>query len=126
MFHQLQQEFANDASFACVYITEAHAQDEWPISSSRYNPNRTPVVYNQPTTIEERIKVARDFATAFKYQIPLLVDPIDNPFEEAYAPWPIRFYVLEDERIVYLPEPKNATYDIAALRTWLLERFQRE
>jgi hypothetical protein len=25
----------------------------------------------------------------------MLVDPIDNPFDAVFAPWPIRFYILQ-------------------------------
>lgn len=34
-------------------------------------------------------------------QPPMLVDPIDNPFDAAFAPWPLRFYILHRGRIVY-------------------------
>ena len=28
--------------FVMVYVAEAHAEDEWPISSARYNAGKTP------------------------------------------------------------------------------------
>lgn len=31
----------------------------------------------------------------------MLVDPIDNPFDAAFAPWPLRFYILHRGRIAY-------------------------
>lgn len=34
-------------------------------------------------------------------QPPMLVDPIDNPFDAAFGPWPLRFYILHRGRIVY-------------------------
>jgi hypothetical protein len=36
-FHSLSREFEGRAKFLGVYITEAHAADEWPINSGRFN-----------------------------------------------------------------------------------------
>ena len=41
--NSLHREFGASADFAMLYIAEAHAQDEWPISSSRCNAQRGPV-----------------------------------------------------------------------------------
>ncbi|GMH54801.1 hypothetical protein TrST_g3682, partial [Triparma strigata] len=83
--------------FLVVYIEEAHAQDEWPISSSRYA--EKPVLINQPTTVEERIAVCKIFLSSYNvpesgpnFQV-IVDDPsTNNAFSAAYAPWPFRLF----------------------------------
>jgi len=120
--HKMYGELKSKVDFLCVYIAEAHGQDEWPISSCRFN-NGKVVKYNQPKTIEERLAIAADFVAAFQFELPLVVDEISNPFEKEYAPWPIRFFVLQNKKIQYIAEPKNCSYDVGQLRLWLLNRI---
>jgi len=112
--------------FVVVYITEAHAQDEWPIGD--------PLKINQPVTDAERVGIARQFAEDYDLQLPVLVDLVANHFEEAYAAWPIRFYVLEEgqslgragPKLVYKAQPDhNNTYDsiIPDLEGFLVSRY---
>ena len=68
------------ATVTAIYITEAHAQDEWPISSSRYTPDRQPIIVNQPKTSQARITLAQQFVAKFDCRVPTLVDPIEDPF----------------------------------------------
>ncbi len=37
----------------------------------------------------------------------MLVDPIDNPFDAAFAPWPLRFYILHRGRIAYKAQART-------------------
>ena len=45
--------YNNIADFAFVYISEAHAKDEWPLGHVES--------YDQPTQMEERLALARRF-----------------------------------------------------------------
>ncbi len=45
--HRLAARFGARAGAAIVYIAEAHATDEWPISSARANGGRGPVCVAQ-------------------------------------------------------------------------------
>lgn len=120
------------ASFALVYITEAHAQNEWPVGD--------PLLILQPVSNAERLGIARQFARDYQLppNLPVLVDTIDNLFCVQYSAWPIRFFVLEhggdsqfgivppepSVAFVALPDGKN-TYDssIVQLKRFLLERY---
>ena len=76
--------------FAAVYIQEAHAQDEWPISEA-------PREFRQHRGIGERVEAARAFIQDY-YVAPQVVwycDMMTNAFNEKYASWPFRFWVLE-------------------------------
>jgi len=93
-----------------VYILEAHAQDEWPIRSSRSNPSNTPVLIDQQKTLEERMKSAKEFREIFGFQMNILIDDMDNSFEKNYASWPIRFFVVSYGKLKYIAQPENQGY----------------
>jgi hypothetical protein len=75
--------------FACVYIMEAHAVDEWPVSMTERD-------VKQHQDLKERVQAAEDFLDEFEVSenLPLFADGIDNALNEAYASWPFRFWVL--------------------------------
>jgi hypothetical protein len=78
--------YKDRAHIYVVYIREAHP-------NTPGNKFQIP----QPRTLEERQKVAADFAAALKLSIPVLVDPLDDPAGKAYAGWPDRVYVVDAE-----------------------------
>jgi hypothetical protein len=52
--------------------------------------------------MSERRRVAQRCKTALDYDIPILVDDIDDPVNKAYAALPTRLYLIDsDGRIVY-------------------------
>ena len=112
--------YGGRVNFVTVYIKEAHPQDEWQMESNE----KEGVCYPQPKTTGERVAIANDFAKRFQYEIPLVVDPIENPANAAYAGWPERFYVV-DERgvIVYKGKPGPFGYHPEEVEAWLAKRF---
>ncbi|KAK9867669.1 hypothetical protein WJX84_003907 [Apatococcus fuscideae] len=93
------------AAMLAVYITEAHAMDEWPISSARCNGDRGPVNVLQPSADEERCSLARTFCKNFELRVPMVVDPVSNPFDVDFAPWPIRFYIIHQGKLFHKVRP---------------------
>ena len=53
------------ADMALVYIAEVHAEDEWPISSSRDTPKAEPVRIQQHQAVDERAAAAGEFDRDF-------------------------------------------------------------
>jgi hypothetical protein len=94
----LARDFAGVARLVIVYIEEAHAQDEWPISSARLSRTGAPVVYRQHTTQGERLRACGDFVRDYGLDtahVTVATDLIgSNPFQTTYAAWPIRWYVF--------------------------------
>lgn len=117
--HEALDKYQNKCDFLTIYILEAHAQDKWPISSSRYNPSGKPVKINQHTTQQERISIANQFVKEFNYKIPTVVDSIDNSFESQYFGWPLRYYIIKDGILVYKAMPKDAMYDFNEVLEWV-------
>lgn len=102
-----------------MYIAEAHAMDEWPLHSARFNKGRGPVVVEkQPRFASERCHLARKFVEDFELNLSssefLVDDPEQGePFEKAYAPWPLRLYVICDSKIEWIVEPRDCSFDDA-------------
>jgi len=64
------------------------------------------VVYKQPTTEAERVKVASECQAGLKLAIPVLVDDMANTANRAYAGWPDRLYVIDaSAKIAYKGGP---------------------
>ena len=109
------------AVFRFVYVAEAHAQDEWPLRSARFA--AAPIVVDQPRTLAARLALARRYAADYGITSPVVVDdPRDEGFERAYAPWPLRLYVVRGAAVAWIAEPDGASYErsIAELRAMLL------
>lgn len=82
------------------------------------------VCYPQPHTTAGRVAIANDFITRFHFDLPLLIDPIENPADKRYAGWPERMYVI-DERgvIVYKGKLGPFGFHPEEVEAWLASRF---
>jgi len=113
---ELYQQYSSVAIFLAVYITEAHAADEWPVGPQFS-------FCKQPKTTSERLSLAKDFISRNSYRVPLLVDDISNHASTVFAAWPFRFYVLSDgaARVALKAEPRHRdyAYSIGDLNEWL-------
>ena len=105
---------AQGVHFLVVYIAEAHARDQWPVG-------KTISCVDQPTTLEQRLNNARQCQDTFKFEMPMLVDGMDNTFHEVYGCWPFRFYVIDQGKLVLKAEPNSETfyYDVNELDQWI-------
>ena len=117
----MHRRYGDRVNFRTVYIKEAHPLDEWQMKANETED----VCYRQPKTMQERLAIANDFVRRFKYPIPLVVDPMDNRANTAFAGWPERLYVI-DERgvIVYKGKPGPFGYHPEEVEAWLQQRFR--
>jgi len=93
----MQNTFASEVDFLGVYISEAHASDEWPLGVK--------YVYEQPKELKTRLQIAKEFVDKFKVKLPMLVDTMDNEFDSHFASWPERFYIVKNNQLVLVGEP---------------------
>lgn len=64
------------------------------------------IIYNQPTSIEEREQVAEACMLHMSLKMPMLLDNMANDAEENYVAKPDRLYVIDrDGNILYRGEP---------------------
>ena len=113
---EIRSKFEDRAEFLTVYIKEAHPEDEWQMTVNE----KQGVCYAQPQTLADRVMIANDFIERFQYTMPLVIDPMDNPAEDAFAAWPERLYVIGVEgRIAYRGGKGPFGFDPDELEQWL-------
>src|SRR5690242_21789361 len=77
-------------AFYVVYIAEAHPMDIWQMQSNV----KERVLFRNPTTDEDREKIASSCVRRLHIAIPALMDSIHNRVEQEYTAWPDRLYVI--------------------------------
>ncbi len=116
------QEYAAELAVAVVYIDEAHATDEWPISSARDAPRGEPVAYAAHRSMEDRLVAARDLAADFELTaagVTVVADDLApaTSFQSRYASWPIRWgvFVQADAgaTVLEIGQPEEASFDLS-------------
>jgi len=113
-FEHLYNKYKDRANFLVVYITEAHARDEWPVG-------KTISFCDQPKTLSDRCVLARKYSADNSLTIPVYVDNMNNHFDEVFAAWPLRFYVVKNGELVFKAQPnlEHYAYDPTELSKWL-------
>jgi len=108
---EIYEKFKNHAKFICVYIVEAHPLDEWNLYA--------PVCFNQPKTLEERIKIAQDYGKETNLAMPIVVDLMTNATEKLYSAWPERLYVVHNGKIAHKGGKGPRGYHPEEAEEWL-------
>merc|ERR1719350_2159827 len=122
MLQELRANYDGKIAFLFIYILEAHAQDEWPISSGRYVPNKQPVCINQHRTLSDRIDACNSFIKMFQLkedEFHMALDGIENQFERFYGAWPLRWYGVRNGILEFKPNVVDCSYEILELMIWL-------
>jgi len=108
--HCLQKQFTK-VGFLAVYISEAHAVDEWKLGNK--------ICIKQHKTLEERIEAAKSFVKDFDFQLPMVVDGMMNQFDKTYAVWPDRFFGISKGIMRLIPQPGEYGYQRLVIEQWL-------
>lgn len=109
----MYEDFKHEVGFLTVYISEAHSQDEWPMGDDV-------LVDHQPTEMDERCQVACEFRQNTNYMMPIAVDTMENHFDKFFGAWPVRFFIVQNNVLVYKAQPNSEhTYDLQEVRNWL-------
>ena len=94
--NEIYETYKKDVEFLLIYIHEAHPSDGWQTPQNLYDE----VVYQAPTSDDERSEIASTCQIDLDLKMPMLVDGIDNAVEEAYVSEPIRMYLIDREGIL--------------------------
>ena len=96
--NELYKTYRDRVEFFLIYIREAHPANGWQVPNNLIED----VIYDEPTTDEERTEVASACQTALDIEMPMLVDRIDNDVEEKYVGLPMRQFLIDAAgRVVY-------------------------
>ena len=99
--------------FYLIYIQEIHPTDGWQVPANE----RDEVLVTQPTTADERAEVAGVCIINLKFEMPMLLDNMDNELDGKYAAMPERLYVIDPEgKIAYRSEMGPWGFDVEAWR----------
>lgn len=78
------------------------------------------VCYAQPKDLAGRLAIARDFVRRFDYDLPFVVDTLDDTALKGYSAWPERLYVIgADGRVAYKGGLGPFRFDPDELAAWL-------
>ena len=117
---QIYNDYKDHADFLTVYVREAHPTDEWQMKSNV----KDDVCYAQPKTLEQRVAIANDFVQRQKYPLPFGIDDMNNAANNAFAAWPERLYIVDENgRIAYRGGNGPFKYNPAEVREWLAARY---
>ena len=106
------EKFHSKVDFLAVYISEAHAADEWKLY--------TDVCFDQPKTIDERFEICSKFASRLHCNMELVVDTMSNEAQGAFSSWPERLYCVgPDKKIAYKGALGPDGYLPEEVDTWL-------
>ena len=96
--NELYNTYRDRVEFFLIYIREAHPANGWQVPNNLIED----VIFEEPTTDEERTEVASACQIALDIEMPMLVDRIDNDVEEKYVGLPMRQFLIDAEgRVVY-------------------------
>ena len=99
-------------AFYTVYIQEAHPSDIWQMGSNV----REGVVFRNPRSDAERVRVADSCVRNLGIRMQALVDGMDNKVEQEYTGWPDRLYLIsKDGRVVFKSRPGPFGFEPASL-----------
>jgi len=116
VFFEVVEKYKDRCDFIAIYIVEAHAEDEWKIEGHG-------LCYRQPKTLEERVKIARDFIKNKNFKLPLYVDLMDNNANVAYDARPERLYIICGGKIVMKGGEGPFGYKISEVDSFLAKNL---
>ena len=115
-------------NFVSIYVSEAHANDEWPIRTKKE------FVINQHKTINDRINAALSMIEYTKWQLPLYADCIDNGFRNEFKAWPLRIFIVEynkkdkDYKLGWMmePQPDEGLFDMKKIEHMIQVKLNQD
>lgn len=111
--NEIYREFRDRMAFYLVYIQEIHPTDGWQVPANVTDD----VLYAQPQTADERAEMAGVCMLNLKFEMPLLLDNMENEVDQKYAALPERLYVIDAEgRVAYRSEMGPWGFDTEAWR----------
>lgn len=95
-FNEIYEELQDQFQFLTVYTREAHPEDGWQVGIN----NDQDIVYDQPTSMDERARIAGTCMTRHGIRMPVLLDNMDDSINKAYSGSPERLYLIDEQGIV--------------------------
>ena len=118
--NEIHEAYKEDAQFFLVYTREAHPADGWQMPKNIYQG----IIYDEPTTDEEREVVASNCVLNLELDLPTLIDDMDNTAATAYQTVPARIYVIgKDGKVAYASGKGPRGFRPDELESWLEKAY---
>ncbi|MDP6173216.1 MAG: hypothetical protein QGF09_03505 [Rhodospirillales bacterium] len=96
--NELYATYKDQFQFYIVYIKEAHAHDGWRVPNNLIED----IIYDEPTTDDERTEVASACQIDLDLHMPMLVGGIGNDVDNKYVGLPMRLFLIDkDDKVAY-------------------------
>ncbi|MBT4489280.1 MAG: deiodinase [Rhodospirillaceae bacterium] len=116
--NELYATYKDQVQFYIVYIREAHPARGWQVPNNLIEN----VLYDEPTTDDERTEVAAACQIDLDLHMPMLVDGIDNDVDKKYVGLPMRMFLVDGAgKIAFAGEKGPFGWDDEAFEAVLKE-----
>ena len=96
--NELYAKYKDQVQFYLIYIREAHPDNGWPVPNNLIEN----IIFEEPTTDDERAEVASTCQINLDLHMPMLVDRVDNDIDQKYVGLPMRLFLIDaDGKIAY-------------------------
>ncbi len=96
--NELYDTYGDRVAFLMIYIREAHPANGWQVPNNLIEN----VIFEEPTTDDERAEVASACQIALDIEMPMFLDSIDNDIDRKYVGLPMRQFLIDAEgKVVY-------------------------
>ena len=72
--NEIAAQYGDQMDFYCIYIQEAHPDDGWQVDSNL----KDDVIYDTPTSIDERADLAQTCVLRLNMAMPMLLDDMSD------------------------------------------------
>lgn len=127
--HALMDKWSNKGiQFLTVYTAEAHPEDGWKLSGQyladrEFNGKDKDFCFYYAKNIDDRKKMATWLIEKKNFRMPIVLDNMENTLLKSYNSWPIRLYVIENNKVVYCGDQGPFGYDPVQLDSFLKQNF---
>ena len=127
LFNSLYDKYnEKGVNFISIYISEAHADNEWPIRTKKE------LKIKQHEKIQDRIKCAAFLKEYTNWKMPVYVDRIQQiekikNFETEFCSWPLRIFIIDKGlKYKYIMYPdKNGNVDFNEIEQEIVKLMEK-
>ena len=105
--------------FLTVYTAEAHAEDGWKLVEQYVNDteytDESDFCFPYARNIHERKEMAKWLINKKHFDMPVVLDTIEDNLLRAYNSWPIRLYIIHEGVIAYCGDQGPFGYSLSSL-----------
>lgn len=108
-----------NVEFLTVYTAEAHTEDGWKLDNQYINDaeytNEDDFSFSYAKNINDRKRMAEWLIDKKHFDMPLVLDSMEESLLKAYNSWPIRLYIIHEYKVIYCGDQGPFGYEPASV-----------